>query len=251
MPKYKQMLFIFVKSISIFILYILERRLKLKDLLSPEEQREYCEKNQGLIYYIIDSFHLSQSNHDDLVSAGNFGLYKATITFDRSKKIHFATYATKVIQNEILMQLRRGKRHEKDVSLYSQIVQISGDELELIDVLKDCDQTFIDRIETESICSELLSIILNVLNSKEKIALLYKIAGILQPKIGQSLGVSQSYVSRLIARARKNLKQSYYGETQYKEVFKMAITDNLYSLSFSSKDVKNFNKIFAKRHKCR
>lgn len=216
--------------------------------LSSKEQEDLVIKNQRLVYYIVNKLGKSYSDYDDLVSIGTIGLIKAAANFDDSKGIKFATFATTCINNEILMHFRKEKSHANDISLDEPIAQdsSSGNELTVADVISSSDEGFTGKLEKNQDFEKVISIILNALNSKERLTMLHYIAGNNQRYIGNILNISQSYVSRLIEKACKKVKFYFSTKQQYKEVFSMTVVDNnSYKITFFSKDVKQFNKIFS------
>ena len=173
-----------------------------------QEDEEKVKANKGLVHYIANKYSSSSDQFDDYVQIGMFALYKAVMTFDEGKGNTFATYATRVIENEILMDIRRNKKHQRVLSLDDTkvVYVVEGTESTLQDVIADTSTLPVEENgEYEEQIEKTLSIILNRLNSKYKVALLFDISGMLQSKIGEKLNMSQSYVSRVLKRARKEL----------------------------------------------
>lgn len=102
------------------------------------KEKELVEKNMGLVIFIAQKYFNAGIEADDAISAGSFGLIKAANSFDSAKKIKFSTYASRCIENEILMCVRSAKRRQREVSLYKPVsVDGDGGELLVMDILQD------------------------------------------------------------------------------------------------------------------
>lgn len=216
------------------------------DIKLSEEQQQIVLDNQRLVYYAIKKFHIASSEYEDIISIGTIGLIKAVATFDATKKNLFATYAIRCINNEILMYFRKQKHHIHTISLENTIIfNQEGHELTLIDIVPDPTQNFTKQIEDCENLVYFVNLILNYLNSNERIIMLLKIANMKQRSIEKIVHLSQSYISRIVKKATNELKTYDDHQSQFKEVFSMEITNEFYQISFSSNEVKHFNKIFA------
>ena len=216
--------------------------------ISSKEQEELVLKNQGLVNYIVGKLNVHASDYEDVVSIGTIGLIKAAATFNKSKGISFATYASKCIHNEILMHFRKEKFYKKVISLNTTAYRDEGEqEIKLEDKIAD-PRDFTEEIE-ESEQNEsfvkLISIILNLLEQKERLIMLYEIASFKQTAIAEDLNLSQSYISRMQRKINNKVKSYFMSTGQIKEVFKMTIEQGKYKIKFATKDVKRFNEIFA------
>ncbi len=181
-----------------------------------------------------------------IVSIGTIGLIKAAITFDTSKEIAFSTYASRCIKNEIFMHYRKSNKYAKEISIDEPIGDDGkGNKLKLGDTIKDPKSNFIENIVNKKDFIQLVSIILNYLEEKMRLVMLYRIGEILQRDIAEKLNISQTHVSRIATKATSKIREVNNQQVHYKEVFSMAIVGDEYRLSFSSKDISNFNKIFA------
>lgn len=210
------------------------------------EQQEMVVKNQRLVYYLVKKMGILQYEFDDIVSVGTIGLVKAVSTFVETKGIAFATYATRCITNEILMHYRSEKKHLAVISLETPInTDFDGNELALADIVPDSEEIFSEQIEAYDTFSNAISFVLNALAPKETMITLYLMAGFTQDEIGKKLVLSQSYISRLAKRSHLKIKKFLGNTEQFKEVFDVSMEENLYKISFSSTDVKNFNTIFS------
>ena len=215
--------------------------------LSNEKEHLVLE-NQRLVYYIVQKsgIHQKSLKYEEYVSAGMLGLVKAAITFESSKKIRFVTYATKCIKNEIFMLYRKSKKYANDISIDKPIRDDGeGNELTLGHMIRDPESNFEEKIESKENFIKLISIVLNYLKGRERIAILYKFGGAVQREIGEKLNIAQSYVSRVEKKAIKKILEAANQQVHYKEVFSMSIIEDQYKITFSSRDISKFNKIFS------
>lgn len=213
--------------------------------LDPKVE-ELVLKNIRLVYYIAQKYLGTYNDLEELASIGKIGIIKAAQSYDESKGIKFATYASRCISNEILMFLRKQKVNVSIISLDEAInVDSQGNELTLRDVIPASSSDFTEEIAEREVFIRFINIVLNLLEPRERLIMLYKIADITQRYIAKTLNISQSYISRLEKRLCQKVKSYLTKEQQFKEFFSMTINNDSYKISFSSKDVKNFNKIFA------
>lgn len=213
------------------------------------EQQQIVLDNQRLVNYFVLKLGVTPNSteYEDLVSIGTIGLIKAAITFDVSKRNAFATYASVCINNELFMHYRKAKKYANDISLESPIGDDNEDTgLILMDQIAHPESNFVEKIEKNEDFIQLVSVILNYLKSKERLVMLYYMGNICQEDIAEKLNISQSYVSRVIQKAIFKIREAINHQVQYKEVFSMDIMGNFYKITFASKDISNFNKIFAR-----
>ena len=169
------------------------------------------ERNLRLVVYIAKKFENTRVAVEDLVSIGTIGLIKAVNTFDPGKGIKLATYASKCVENEILMFLRRNSRHRTEVSLDEPLnVDWDGNELLLSDVLGTDGNLVYHKLE-EAVDHDLLRAALLTLSTREQriMALRFGLADgreRTQKEVADQLGISQSYISRLEKRIIKRLR---------------------------------------------
>ena len=204
--------------------------------------------NQGLVHYIVQKFGgiSNPSEYDDLVSIGTIGLIKAAITFDSSKKITFATYASKCIKNEIFQYYRKAKKYAKDISIYETIGNDEeGKEFTLEDSIEHPGSDFVEKIANKDALIQLVSIVLNYLEGKKRLAILYRMGEVSMTDIAEKLNTYRSDISKTLKKATNQIRKVANDQVHYKEVFSMSIVGEKYRISFSSKDISNFNKIFA------
>ena len=160
------------------------------------------EHNLRLVAFIARKFENTNVSIEDLISIGTIGLIKAVNTFDPTKKIKLATYASRCIENEILMYLRRNSKSRQDISLDEPLsTDWDGNELLLSDVLGSDDNDVYRAIE-EDVDRELLRDALKKLTGREQriMCLRFGLSGgecRTQKEVADVLGISQSYISRL------------------------------------------------------
>ena len=185
--------------------------------LSPKEEAVCFEKmrsgdmearnsliihNLRLVAHIVKKYYTASKNQDDLISIGTIGLIKAIDTFDRKNGTRFATYASKCLQNEILMYFRSQKKLACEVSLSEPIdVDKDGNPLTYIDIIST-DDTIAEDIDNKIKSAKALNIINNVLDKREReiIIMRYGLSGkpaVTQREAAIKLGISRSYVSRI------------------------------------------------------
>ena len=172
------------------------------------------ERNLRLVVYIARKFENTGLNIEDLVSIGTIGLIKAVNTFDPHKKIKLATYASRCIENEILMFLRRNNKLRSEVSFDEPLnVDWDGNELLLSDVLGTESDTIYRNLEDE-VDRTLLYDALDKLTEREKRIMelrfgLHTGEEMTQKDVADLLCISQSYISRLEKRILKRLQKEF------------------------------------------
>ncbi|OIK15200.1 RNA polymerase sporulation sigma factor SigE [Bacillus sp. MUM 13] len=172
------------------------------------------ERNLRLVVYIARKFENTGINIEDLISIGTIGLIKAVNTFNPEKKIKLATYASRCIENEILMYLRRNNKIRSEVSFDEPLnIDWDGNELLLSDVL-GTDEDIITKDLEANVDRKLLTKALTQLTDREKqiMELRFGLAGgeeKTQKDVADMLGISQSYISRLEKRIIKRLRKEF------------------------------------------
>jgi RNA polymerase sporulation-specific sigma factor len=170
------------------------------------------ERNLRLVVYIARKFENTGVNVEDLISVGTIGLIKAVNTFDPDKKVKLATYASRCIENEILMYLRRNSKVKAEISFYEPLnIDWDGNELLLSDILGTENDVVYNLIEDE-VDKQLLMVAMKKLSDREKeiVQLRFGLNGTIektQKEVADMLGISQSYISRLEKRIIKRLKK--------------------------------------------
>ena len=168
--------------------------------------------NLRLVIYIAKKFECSAVSVDDLTSIGSLGLIKAVNSFIPSKNIKFATYASRCVENEILMYLRKQSNRNVDVSIDDALsVDSDGNELNLIDVLYTDGYEVSKNIEQESE-KQVLWQSINSLTGREREIILMRFglngnSEKTQKEVADEIGISQSYISRLEKRIFKKLRK--------------------------------------------
>ena len=194
-----------------------EEEEKINLLLSGEEnvRAQLIEHNLRLVVYIARKFDNTGVELDDLISVGTIGLIKAVNTFNAEKKIKLATYASRCIENEILMHLRKVVRFRGEVSLDEPLnVDYEGNELLLSDILGTDNDCVFSSIES-SVDQELLQKALLILPERERriMSLRFGLDGadeMTQKEVADMLGISQSYISRLEKKIVKKLRKEIH-----------------------------------------
>ncbi len=173
------------------------------------------ERNQRLVAHIVKKYNASDRDTEDLISIGTIGLIKAIDTFDIGKGIRLATYASRCIDNELLMMLRSDKKQSKEVYLYEPIgADKEGNEINLLDILECADVDVVEELEVKQNIVKMYGLMDQVLTKREKqiIWLRYGLGDrkeVTQRKIAIMLGISRSYVSRIEKKALKKLRDSF------------------------------------------
>ena len=177
-------------------------------------RNELIEHNLRLVAHIVKKYYNTGADQDDMISIGTIGLIKAVSTFNADKGIHLATYASRCIENEILMFFRNQKKTAQDVFISDPIdTDKDGNTLTLIDVIAD-KSDIADEIDTK-IKVEKLRVILPVcLTERERliIEMRYGLCGreeLTQREIAQKLNISRSYVSRIEKSALEKLRKQF------------------------------------------
>ena len=190
-----------------------EEELLQKLATEGEKVRDILiERNLRLVVYIARKFENTGVGVEDLISVGTIGLIKAVNTFNPEKKIKLATYASRCIENEILMYLRRNSKIKAEVSFYEPLnIDWDGNELLLSDILGTENDTVYNLIEDE-VDKQLLFLALKHLNEREKeiVRLRFGLNGYnekTQKEVADMLGISQSYISRLEKKIINRLKK--------------------------------------------
>ena len=191
-----------------------EEQQALEALEQGDEQarQSLVEHNLRLVVYISRRFENTGINLEDLISIGTIGLIKAVGTYRTDKNIKLATYASRCIENEILMFLRKNANRKGEVSFDEPLnTDWDGNELLLSDVLGTEEDTVMRPIE-EDVDRSLLAAAINVLSPREKqiISLRFGLGGgreQTQKEVADRLGISQSYISRLEKRIISRLKK--------------------------------------------
>ena len=197
--------------------------------LSEKQEREYLlkmregdmsarnklvEHNLRLVAHIIKKYYGVQTEQDDLVSIGTIGLIKAIDTFKPDKKIRLSSYASRCIENEILMHFRSAKKTAQDVSLNETIdTDKDGNPLTLMDIMA-VDDNILDELDKKLNSRKLGQFIREELTERERKIIIMRYglgAGepMTQKEVAKVMNISRSYVSRIETKALKKLKKRY------------------------------------------
>ena len=193
-----------------------EKYLQLLKTGDKKAKSILIERNLRLVAHIVKKYQIPNKDIDELISIGTVGLIKAIDSFDVTKGTRLATYASRCIENEILMLFRNNKKQKSETFLQDPIgVDKEGNEISLIDVLSSEKDSVIDKVE--------MKLQINALYNKMNSALTEREGEILkmryglkdgkcktQREIAGMLGISRSYVSRIEKKALKKLKKELY-----------------------------------------
>ena len=200
-----------------------EEEGKMIEKLSNEEEAEevrqlLVERNLRLVVYIAKKFENTGVGLEDLISIGTIGLMKAINTFNADKKIKLATYASRCIENEILMYLRRSNKLKGEISIDEPLNQDGdGNELLLSDILGTDSDITSRRIEDE-VDKSLLRDSIKKLSNRERNIMDLRLGFIrgkekTQKEVADMLGISQSYISRLEKKIINKMKKDILSKT--------------------------------------
>ncbi len=174
---------------------------------------QLIEHNLRLVAHIVKKYYNNAKDQDDLISIGTIGLIKAVNTFDHTKGARLATYASRCIENEILMYFRAGKKTAQDVSLSEPIdTDKDGHPLSLLDVIADED-TLAEDLELKVNSEKLYRYLYEVLDEREREVIEWRYGlkgdGMPQREVAKMLGISRSYVSRIEKKALEKLHERF------------------------------------------
>lgn len=194
-----------------------EEKEYLKRCREGDKQARDCliEKNLRLVAYIAKKYNAGDKDMDDLISIGTIGLIKGVDSFDESKGIRLATYASRCIENEILMVMRSSRKSARDVYLYDSIgADKEGNEISLIDIVEYEDEDVAERLTREGHLRRLNGFLESALTTREQeiIRMRYGLSGgdeKTQREIAQLFHISRSYVSRIEKKALGKLRKCY------------------------------------------
>ena len=173
------------------------------------------EHNLRLVAHVIKKYQSLDEDMDDLISIGTIGLIKSVMTFNVDKGNRLAAYASKCIDNEILMYLRSKKKTNKEVSLYEPLgTDREGNEIQLYDVIETNEPDASDCIVLKQNIQKLYEELESCLTSRERLVLkmrygLYNGEEYTQREVARQLGISRSYVSRIEKSAIEKLRSSF------------------------------------------
>lgn len=175
------------------------------------------EHNLRLVAHVAKKYQNVDEDMEDMISIGCIGLIKAIDTFDAGKG-RLATYACRCIDNELLMLLRSKKKTSREISLYEPIGQDKeGNEIHLVDVIEQEQQDVVEALELRGNICRLMLLMQQELTEREREILLlrYGLRGnkeLTQSEIGERMGISRSYVSRIEKKALGKLREKFEQE---------------------------------------
>ena len=197
--------------------------------LSPEEESYYLQKakagdlsarnilveyNLRLVAHIVKKYQTGNRSTEDLISIGTIGLIKAINTYDTDKGSKLVTYASRCIENELLMRLRQERKEVREISLYEPIgTDREGNEISLMDVIRIDEENVLLNVITSESLRNINELFTEVLDDREQqvIALrygLYDNQELTQKEISNLLHISRSYVSRIEKKALLKLRSA-------------------------------------------
>ncbi len=217
-----------LSNLAFFVLHVISHNIFPKALPKKEEQNlinllkngdknaknKLIEHNLRLVAHIAKKYHNSKSDPDDLISIGTIGLIKAINTFDGSKNAKLSSYASRCIENEILMHFRNTKKAMLDLSLNEPIeTDKNGNVLTLIDTIASNECIF-ETVNTKIDIEKLNVYLVKFLTPRERIiiCLRYGLNGLKplpQREVAKRLSISRSYVSRIEKKAITSLKKGF------------------------------------------
>lgn len=201
--------------------------------LTPSEEKYYMQKytegdlqakhvlierNLRLVAHVIKKYQYLDEDPEDLISIGTIGLIKAVVTFNPDKGNRLAAYASKCVENEILMYLRAKKKTNKEISLYEPIgTDREGNEIKLYDIIEADETDVPEKIHLKENIQKLYDKVENALSQRERLVLkmrygLYNGEEYTQREIARQLGISRSYVSRIEKSAVEKLREFFLKE---------------------------------------
>lgn len=177
-----------------------------------EAKHILIERNLRLVAHIAKKYQQSEEEQEDLLSIGTIGLIKAVMTFNAEKGNRLAAYASKCIDNEILMYLRSRKKISREISLYEPIgTDREGNEINLYDIIESDEEDVPEKIYLKENIQKLYEKVEHELSPRERLVLklrygLYNGEQYTQREIARQMGISRSYVSRIEKSAVEKLK---------------------------------------------
>ena len=195
--------------------------------LTPSEEKYYIQKytegdleakhilierNLRLVAHVVKKYQNLEEDPEDLISIGTIGLIKAVVTFNPDKGNRLAAYASRCVENEVLMYLRSKKKNGKEISLYEPIgTDREGNEIKLYDIMETDEADIPEKIYLKENTQKLYEKVESELSPREKLVLkmrygLYNGEQYTQREIARQIGISRSYVSRIEKSAVEKLR---------------------------------------------
>ncbi|MBP3291239.1 MAG: RNA polymerase sporulation sigma factor SigK [Clostridia bacterium] len=218
-------LFALLKNLFIYSSYVSEKS-SFPMPLSKEKEKFYLDKaesgdkeakdilikhNLRLVAHVAKKY-ANYGDNDELISVGSIGLIKAVSTYNQGKGTGLATYASRCIENEILMMLRASKKHKNNVYLSEPIgVDKEGNELTVIDMIAD-DKDVIDDVERDILMERLVAVTKECLDKREYDIIKHRYGldgngALTQREVANMFGISRSYISRIEKKALEKIRE--------------------------------------------
>lgn len=181
---------------------------------SVKAKNKLVEHNLRLVAHIVKKYYSENEEQDDLISIGTIGLIKAINSFDSSKGIKLATFASRCIENEILMYFRSKKKNSQEMSINEPIdIDSEGNPLTLIDIISR-DDDIADDIDLKIKTEKLYRFVEEIKDEREKTIIilrygLYNTVPLTQNQVAKRLNISRSYVSRIEKKIIERLRQKF------------------------------------------
>ena len=170
------------------------------------------ERNLRLVAHIVKKYSSYGRDTEDLISTGTIGLIKAINTYDVSKGNKLGTYASRCIENELLMLLRQERKSSREVSLYEPIgADKEGNEIHLMDIMESTNENVLEDLITRHHIQTIYQFLRSALTPREQTVIimrygLYQRSPVTQRDVAARMGISRSYVSRIEKRALEKLR---------------------------------------------
>lgn len=226
--------FSLLKNLMIFSSYV-DNKNSFPKPLSKEKEAEYLGKakdgdedakemlikhNLRLVAHIAKKY-TNYNDNDELISVGSIGLIKAINSYQMDKGTQLATYASRCIENEILMTLRANKKHNSNISLQEPVgIDKEGNELSLIDLISTESDTVITDVESKILMERLLELTKKVLEHREYKIIVQRYGlgntpALTQREVAKKFNISRSYVSRIEKKAIEKIREHIRKEDLY------------------------------------
>ncbi|MBR6504457.1 MAG: sigma-70 family RNA polymerase sigma factor [Clostridia bacterium] len=215
--------------------------------LETSEKEQQVLYNEALLHYTVQKWGIMPNSNDyeDIVSVGKIGLIKASITFDKTTGNAFSTYASKCINNEIWMYLKKNKKYTKNISINAPIlIDEEGRETTLEDLLEDEKANPVEKITNKEQFIKVIEVVLNYLHGKNRLIMLYRIGDLTQKHVSELLNTSRSNIGMMQEKLMLRVRNAIIQGKKYKKIFHMDVLGDTYKISFISKEVPEFNKVF-------
>lgn len=185
---------------------------KFKKEGDPEARNILIKHNLRLVVFIAKKY-VNYPDNDELISIGTMGLIKAINSFDPDKGSQLATYASRCIENEILMTMRAYKKRSADVSIYDSVgSDKDGNEMSILDLLQTDEESVYEKIDSEFLKKTIKKLISKYLTERERaiVNMRFGLDGsspMTQQKVADKLGISRSYISRIEKKSLTKLRE--------------------------------------------